>query len=372
MKLLQSVWSIFLILPVVLCAQDYTAQYEALKKSVAAKSGTALTPFISSTLEFPPYLPKERLSSALLERVFTDIFKEINTIELKESKTDEIIVAYDFVDPKITDRTSAILFDSEGRITRIKIVEDLIREAQERKLGKDAEQPIADEFTKKFPAKKIVFKTSDDRSVVGELYDIGNNKPVVLLCHQFGYNKYEYADIAPKLNAIGFNALAVDLTGGGTFAAHNNETVDIGKTDAAASNQQVTLDRVKEEIKAAVNFLHKKYNTEVTLWGSSYSANYAISIAAKNEKVNAAISFSGLIPDLSNILSKFNKPVFMTSSKEEVLRVEAILRAVPSKNHVIHFIPKSEGDHGSSVLWNGQPYAEEYWAAVESFLNKIR
>lgn len=350
-------------------AQDYTKQFEALKQSIKVKNGAALKPYISTEMAIPPLVTKEQLTPALLDQVLEGVLKEINTITLKEYKVGEIVVFYDFVDKKIKDRASTIIFDSEGKIKEIKIIGDLIREAQERKLGKDAEQPIADEFTKKYPSKKIEFKTSDNRIVVGNLYDIGIDNPVVLLCHQLGYNKYEYADIAPKLNAMGFNALAIDLTGGGNFASYTNETIDKG---TPVSDRQIAFNKSKEEINTAVNYLFKKYNKKVIIWGSSFSANYAISITAKNQNAKAAISFSGLANGLSEVLKKMNKPLFMTSSKEEVPQVKTILEAIPSRQNLTHFIPKNDGDHGSSVLWNGQPYAEEYWDAVKAFLNKIK
>ncbi len=353
-------------------AQSYTEQFEAFKQSVEAKNGTALKPFISSEIEFLPFLPKERLSPALFERVFQDVFKEINSVSIKEYTDSEIVVFYDFIDAKTKDRVSSIILDSEGKIKDIKIIGELIKEAQERKLGKDAEQPIADEFTTKYPAKKVSFRTLDDRTVFGELYDIGNNKPVILLLHQFGYNKYEYSDIAPKLNDMGFNALAIDLTGGGTFAGHNNETVDKGSPiDNSPENRRKMIERIKGELEAAIDYLNKKYNRKVIVWGSSYSANYAISIT-KNDNVNAAISFSGLANGLSKELLKLEKPVFMTSSKEEASQIKTLLKDVPQKENLIHFIPNSEGGHGSSVLWNGQPYAAEYWEAVKAFLNNLK
>ena len=213
-----------------------------------------------------------------------------------------MIIFYDFVDEDVKDRTSSVLFDSDGKIREIKIIMDLIREAQARKQSEKAEQPIADEYTKKYSSQKIEFATTDGRAVVGDLYDIGKNKPVILLCHQSGYNKYEYADIAPKLNNMGFNALAVDLTGGGAFAAHNNETVDKGTPiGSSAKDRQLIFDRVKEEINTAVNYLHERYNQKVIIWGSSFSANYAISIASKNNNAKGAISFSGLADGLAEI-----------------------------------------------------------------------
>ena len=350
-------------------AQDYSKQFEALKQSIEAKNADALKPFISSEMAIPSLVTKEQLTPVLLERVLEDVFGRIYSVSLKDTQNGEMTVFYDFIDEDTKDRESSILFDSDGRIKEIKIIADLIKEEREKTESKDAEQPIADEFTKKYPAKKVEFATSDNRIVIGNLYDIGINKPVILLGHQAGSNKYEYADIAPKLNAMGYNALAIDLTGGGTFAAHKNETLDRGTN--VENDRQLIQRRTGQEMNAAVDYLYKKYNQKVIVWGSSLSANFAIIVAARNENAKAAISFSGLAGGLTEILTKFEKPLFVTSSKEEVPSVKVLLKD-NSKENITHFIPKSEGGHGSMVLWNGQPYAEEYWEAVKSFLNTIK
>jgi len=356
MKLIRILMLITFMSPLAIKAQDYTKQFEALKQSIETQNVEALKPFISSEMDIPSLITKEQLTPAILERVLIDVFKSIKSVSIKESKPNEIIVFYDFKDENTKDRTSSIL--------------ELIKEEKEKTEGADAEQPIADEFTKKYPAKKVEFKTPDDRIVVGNLYDIGVNKPVILLGHQAGTNKYEYADIAPKLNAMGFNALAIDLTGGGIFAAHNNETLDRG-TDVS-NDGQLTQRRTAQEMNAAVDYLHKIYNQKVIVWGSSLSANFAFIVAARNENVKAVISFSGLANQLSRVLPQIEIPIFMTSSREEVSRVVTLLKDLPQKKDLVHFVPKSEGDHGSKVLWNGQPYAEEYWVAVKAFLNKIK
>ena len=98
----------------------------------------------------------------------------------------------------------------------------------------------------------------------------------------------------------------------------------------------------------------------------------AIAVASTNEKVKGAISFSGLESRLSEILPKLNKPVFMTSSKDEANRVAELIGDNEGKKNLVHFIPKGDGRHGSSALWNGQADAEEYWIAIESFLSKIK
>jgi len=79
-----------------------------------------------------------------------------------------------------------------------------------------------------------------------------------------------------------------------------------------------------------------------------------------------------LANQLSTVLPQIEKPLFLTSSKEEAPRLQQLLSKETSQSNIVVFIPHSEGGHGSRVLWNEQPYAEEYWTAVKSFLNKIK
>ena len=70
----------------------------------------------------------------------------------------------------------------------------------------------------------VNFNSGDGLEIQGNLYEIGKNKPSILLMHQAGYNRMEYADIAPKLNEMGFNCFAIDLRSGGEFDDKPNVT----------------------------------------------------------------------------------------------------------------------------------------------------
>ena len=92
--------------------------------------------------------------------------------------------------------------------------------------------------------------------------------------------------------------------------------------------------------------------------------------------MKAILSFSpgeyfGSKLTLGKVIASLDKPTFITSSKNEVPTAQPLVNAV-DPNAVTHFIPESEGAHGSRVLWSEQPFSEEYWAAVNAFLEKHR
>ncbi|NRA11342.1 MAG: hypothetical protein HRT57_05230, partial [Crocinitomicaceae bacterium] len=97
-----------------------------------------------------------------------------------------------------------------------------------------------------------------------------------------------------------------------------------------------------------------------------------------NDNVDAVVSFSpgDYFSDekdpLVEILPKFKKPMFVTSSKREVEDLTALLSGMTLTKDQIQFIPEFEGYHGSKALWKGQPNGDEYWNAIEAFLKKVK
>jgi alpha-beta hydrolase superfamily lysophospholipase len=64
----------------------------------------------------------------------------------------------------------------------------------------------------------------DSLTIYGVLYHQSPQKPIIVLCHQAGSSKDEYAEIAPQLNALGFNCLAIDQRSGGNRLGGVNQT----------------------------------------------------------------------------------------------------------------------------------------------------
>ena len=134
----------------------------------------------------------------------------------------------------------------------------------------------------------------------------------------------------------------------------------------------------KADIKTAIDFLSKKYNQDIILWGSSYSSSLALLEGMANDKVKAIIAFSpgdyfgDAAPSLSTAFAKADKPFLVTSSKEEAGTLTALIGSTKlDDKQQFQFIPESDGFHGSRALWTGQKGAEEYWNAITSFLNEI-
>jgi len=349
-------------------AQDYHKQIEAFKKSFEEKSPEKLNLYLGSEFTLPT-ITKQQLPIAL-NQLFTQL--PLISLETKEKLPNKALIAYEF--ERLGKKTSFVHFNDKGKITRIELFENLINTSIERRNAKPNPDKV---LAKKHPSRKVTFATADHRTVFGELYETGKNLPIILLCHQSGFNKYEYAGIAPILNELRFNCLAVDLTTGGTFQEKPNETIQ-NATTPIDRNSMAPVDAAEKEIAAAIKYLSEKYKKKVVVWGSSNSATLCLLAAAKNEQISAIIAFSAFDhfrenrTSLSEIIPTLDQPIFMTSAKGEAVIISKILKDISLKKNQVHFIPEGNGDHGSKVIWNGRPDAKEYWNALKFFLNKVK
>ena len=214
-------------------------------------------------------------------------------------------------------------------------------------------------------AEPVQFKADDGVTIDGDYQGDGAG-PIILLFHQASANRHEYDPIAPRLNALGFDTLAIDQRAGGGLFDHPNETAKghVGSFIAALADLEAALAWSKDKSSARL------------VWGSSYSAALVFLLAAKRpDDVAAVLAFSpgeylGGASDVKDAAAKVQVPVFITSSSDgdEVKAAKVISDAAASTNKV-QFVPK-HGVHGSSTLRKdaNKKGSEENWQAVESFL----
>ena len=213
--------------------------------------------------------------------------------------------------------------------------------------------------------KTFTFYSGDSLLVTAEHYHKSNDLPVIVLCHQAGYSRGEYTEIAPKLNELGFNCIALDQRSGNTVNGIANETAKRAK----AAGKSQTFNDAKQDISVGTNWAANYYNKNVILWGSSYSSSLVLIIASELSTVEKVLSFS---PGeyLGTVVVKakaLNEPAFLTSSKSEEGQIKTIFDAITSKTKT-QFVPTGAGVHGSRALWSSSTDNAEYWTAVKAFL----
>lgn len=217
----------------------------------------------------------------------------------------------------------------------------------------------------------LEFPSNDGLLITANSYEVIPSENYILLCHQAGYSRGEYRDIAKQLNKMGYNCLAIDQRSGKDCNSMINETA------ARASKEKKGTDYLdaEQDILAAIDYIYSKTNKQLILWGSSYSASLALKIGKDNEKVQAVIAFSpgeylkGI--KVNEVISGLNKPVFATGEKKEMKDIENLLKGVDGAIRDI-FTPTENGIHGSSALWESTSNSKEYWNALKAFLEKIK
>lgn len=217
----------------------------------------------------------------------------------------------------------------------------------------------------------LEFPSGDGLTITANSYEIIPSDEYILLCHQAGYSRGEYREIAKQLNALGYNCLAIDQRSGKECNAMINETAMRAEQEGKATDYM----SAEQDITAAIDYIYHKTNRKMILWGSSYSASLALKIAKENDKIEAVVAFSPgeYLKDfnLEEAISGLNKPMFVTGAKKEMKNIEKVVSKVNAEHKEI-FTPAQDGIHGSSALWDSTPDHAEYWDALKTFLNKTK
>ncbi|HBH47111.1 MAG TPA: hypothetical protein DDX98_00630 [Bacteroidales bacterium] len=220
---------------------------------------------------------------------------------------------------------------------------------------------------------KVSFHAEDGLKITADLYLIDFSEPFILLFHQAESSRGEYNDIAPRLNKLGYNCLAVDLRSGQKSNYVKNETA------LRASRQNISSRFIdsQKDIEAAINYVLKYNQKPVILFGSSYSASLALIMASNNPRVSSVIAFSPgeyFRPEVivQEEISELNQPVFIAASEIEYPYVKEITSAVVSSKKMLFKPSQSRGVHGAKALWETNEGNSEYWLVLSQFFKVLR
>jgi len=221
-------------------------------------------------------------------------------------------------------------------------------------------------------AQPVWLTATDHANVKGAYYKADNPKAVILLFHQAGSSKDEYATIGPKLVAAGYSAMAIDQRSGGDMFG-TNETV----THLPKDRKSGMIDAQKD-MEGAIHWA-LPMGKPIILWGSSYSASLVIPLAnAYPSQVKAVLSFSpGEYFDDKHMIARdagwLTQPIFITDAgtPDEVAKAKAIAAKVPGGRATVY--TPEHGVHGSSTLIEAKnpQGAAANWDAVMAFLKKV-
>lgn len=219
----------------------------------------------------------------------------------------------------------------------------------------------------------VTLTTRDRVTVFADAYPAAiPNAPVLLLFHQAGSGKGEYAPLGPRLALLGYNALAIDQRSGGAMYGENQTLAHIGKPSPFLS--------VLPDMEAALAWAKRVHpGAKVVLVGSSYSASLAFVLAARHPREIAAVAaFSpGEYFDDKAMVRRAARtvtvPVFIDSGNDptEIANAKLIYDAAGSHDKR-EYVPRS-GIHGASTLRDDRDPAGalDNWNAFVAFLRRV-
>src|SRR5258708_12538850 len=184
---------------------------------------------------------------------------------------------------------------------------------------------------------QVTLTASDGVKVYADFYPAeSNSRPYILLFHQAGSNRAEYAPIAPRLAKMGFNCLAIDTRSGGERWGQKNETVGHVGHDGEYSDALKDLEAALAWAKSSGS------NGKVLVWGSSYSAALVFLRAPDHrQEVAGVLAFSpGEYLDgphaVRDAAAKVSVPIFVTSARDrdETPAAKSLLPIPPSTQHI--------------------------------------
>lgn len=226
-------------------------------------------------------------------------------------------------------------------------------------------------------AEKVKFQAADGVEVVADLHlSHPKTAPMIVLFHQAGWSRGEYLEIAPTLNQLGYNCLAVDLRSGNLVNGVRNET----KKSATSKMKQTRYVDAYVDMEAAIKYASNQTTGKLIIWGSSYSSSLVLKYAGDNpDSIEAVLSFSpgeyfksqGKPSDwISQSAANITCPVFITSAKNERKSWQNIYDAIKVEGKQF-YLPIKSGNHGSRALWVKYDDHKGYWEAVIAFLKTL-
>jgi len=233
-------------------------------------------------------------------------------------------------------------------------------------------------FQPLFAFDTITFPSRDSLLISADLYLAYQKKaPFILLFHQAGFSRGEYRDIAPILNEMGFNVMAIDQRSGNEVNSVVNETAQ----RALEKNMRDTYLDALPDLLASIDYAKSNLaEGRFIIWGSSYSASLALKIAGDSpQQLDGVLAFSPgeyfeRLGESCHFIREstinIKIPVFITSAQAEKERWWSMYEIMPAERKE-YFLPSTQGIHGSRALWTSTDGHEEYWSAVKKFLQQF-
>lgn len=219
--------------------------------------------------------------------------------------------------------------------------------------------------------KQVTLQASDGLTVSADIYTASTAADAtwIVLAHQAGASRGEYRTIAPRLNKLGYNAIALDQRSGRAFAGVTNKTAALAKNKKKSRSYLAA----RPDIEAGIAWARQQTSGPVILWGSSYSAALALLMSGESPNlVDGVVSHApgeySRGKSIRKVAVNISAPVLITSAAHEKKKWRRIFAAIPGDRKT-GFAPNKGGRHGSSALIPSRNKSSAaYWTVVETYL----
>ena len=219
---------------------------------------------------------------------------------------------------------------------------------------------------------EISFQSNDSLELTADLYFLADTLPYIILLHEQGSSRGEFASLAGRFQKMNYNCLAVDIRNGGSANFISNETV----RRTRHGDYIMGRESVENDIRAAVDYAFTTSGKAVVLLGAGATGSLCLKISTEMDEVKGVIALSPgefYAPFLSiqDTISNLQKPVFVGSTQTEFPYVEQMLSGV-GEEYKTTFKPESnEGMRGTSALKPENASNGEYWLAILLFFKEF-
>lgn len=211
----------------------------------------------------------------------------------------------------------------------------------------------------------VTIDSPDGVKLVGSLYEAGKPmSPAVLLLHQWQSDRHSFDDFAKKMQANGFNVLAIDGRGfGESTKKADGSAVAAGRTDA-------DVKAMLGDVGAAFDFLAKNKNIDpkrIGIVGASYGSSLALIYAADHPEVAAVallspgLNYFGSMQTSPAMKKYGRRPVYMTAAEDDKDSAEAVKSlgaGARDAGHVSKMYNSGAG-HGTALFASQPGIADE-------------
>ena len=203
---------------------------------------------------------------------------------------------------------------------------------------------------------KMILTTEDQKNITANFYPALTNNSGIVLIHQMAKSKESYDDLAPKLVAADFNALAIDLRGHGESWGERSKFSD-------ADYNNIILD-----VKAAVQFLkNKNPNMKMNLIGASISANIVLEYSdiekvASIIALSPGINFHEVKPETS-VKNNSSVPILFVAADQDTYSRDSVAQ-------LFNDSPLSS-DKKEMVIYDGSAHGTDMLNANKELNDKI-